>query len=237
MNMTLTRSALALVVLAAPLAAQIRGRHDHAQQSTTVPTSGTLGRVLGSAGSRTNATAHVPPGQLPPRGMCRVWIDGVPPGHQPPVTDCASAESMRLQYPNARVLYGDQASFPGKGKGKFKNRSSSSASSRGCLVWDTVDVLGQPVPVCRQRSTDATGHPSFVMSNSFTNQVMAQIELFCNTKAYEKKVYVLPKHLDEKVARLHLDKLGAKLTELSKEQASYIGVPVEGPYKPDHYRY
>ena len=83
----------------------------------------------------------------------------------------------------------------------------------------------------------ATGHPSFVMSNSFTNQVMAQIELFTNTKAYEKKVYVLPKHLDEKVARLHLDKLGAKLTKLTKEQASYIGVPVEGPYKPDHYRY
>src|SRR5688500_8045010 len=83
----------------------------------------------------------------------------------------------------------------------------------------------------------ATGHPSFVMSNSFTNQVMAQIELFTNTKSYEKKVYVLPKHLDEKVARLHLDRLGAKLTTLTKEQASYIGVPVEGPYKPDHYRY
>jgi adenosylhomocysteinase len=83
----------------------------------------------------------------------------------------------------------------------------------------------------------ATGHPSFVMSSSFTNQVMAQIELYTNTKKYEKKVYVLPKHLDEKVARLHLDKLGAKLTKLSKEQASYIGVPVEGPYKPDHYRY
>jgi adenosylhomocysteinase len=83
----------------------------------------------------------------------------------------------------------------------------------------------------------ATGHPSFVMSSSFTNQVMAQIELFTNTTKYEKKVYVLPKLLDEKVARLHLDKLGARLTKLSKEQASYIGVPVEGPYKPDHYRY
>ena len=83
----------------------------------------------------------------------------------------------------------------------------------------------------------ATGHPSFVMSASFTNQVMAQIELFDNPGKYEKKVYVLPKHLDEKVARLHLDKLGARLTELSKEQAAYIGVPVEGPYKPDHYRY
>ena len=83
----------------------------------------------------------------------------------------------------------------------------------------------------------ATGHPSFVMSSSFTNQVMAQIELFTQTKNYEKKVYVLPKHLDEKVARLHLDKLGAKLTVLTKEQASYIGVPQQGPYKPDHYRY
>jgi adenosylhomocysteinase len=83
----------------------------------------------------------------------------------------------------------------------------------------------------------ATGHPSFVMSNSFTNQVMAQIELYTNTDRYEKKVYVLPKHLDEKVARLHLDKLGARLTRLSKEQAAYIGVPVDGPYKPDHYRY
>ena len=83
----------------------------------------------------------------------------------------------------------------------------------------------------------ATGHPSFVMSSSFTNQAMAQIELFGNTDKYEKKVYVLPKKLDEKVARLHLAKLGVKLTELSQEQASYIGVPVEGPYKPDHYRY
>ena len=83
----------------------------------------------------------------------------------------------------------------------------------------------------------ATGHPSFVMSNSFSNQVIAQIELFKNTDNYDKAVYVLPKHLDEKVARLHLGKLGAKLTTLSKEQADYIGVPVEGPYKPNHYRY
>jgi adenosylhomocysteinase len=83
----------------------------------------------------------------------------------------------------------------------------------------------------------ATGHPSFVMSASFTNQVMAQIELYANAGDYEKKVYVLPKHLDEKVARLHLDKLGVKLTKLTPDQASYIGVPVEGPYKPEHYRY
>jgi adenosylhomocysteinase len=84
---------------------------------------------------------------------------------------------------------------------------------------------------------NATGHPSFVMSNSFTNQTMAQMELFANTGQYESKVYVLPKHLDEKVARLHLDALGVRLTTLSPEQASYIGVPVEGPYKPEHYRY
>ena len=83
----------------------------------------------------------------------------------------------------------------------------------------------------------ATGHPSFVMSCSFTNQVMAQIELFTNTDAYANKVYVLPKLLDEKVARLHLDKLGAKLTVLSDEQSRYLGVPTAGPYKPDTYRY
>jgi adenosylhomocysteinase len=83
----------------------------------------------------------------------------------------------------------------------------------------------------------ATGHPSFVMSNSFANQVIAQIELFTKTDAYPVGVYVLPKHLDEKVARLHLDALGVKLTTLTKSQAEYIGVDVEGPYKSDHYRY
>ncbi len=83
----------------------------------------------------------------------------------------------------------------------------------------------------------ATGHPSFVMSSSFTNQTLAQIELAVNRGSYEKKVYVLPKHLDEKVARLHLEKLGVKLTTLTAEQADYIGVPVEGPFKADHYRY
>jgi len=84
---------------------------------------------------------------------------------------------------------------------------------------------------------NATGHPSFVMSNSFTNQVMAQIELFGHTEIYENRVYTLPKHLDEKVARLHLDALGARLTELTSSQAAYLGVPVTGPYKADHYRY
>ncbi len=84
---------------------------------------------------------------------------------------------------------------------------------------------------------NATGHPSFVMSASFTNQVLAQIELFTRPEAYKNEVYILPKHLDEKVARLHLDKLGAKLTVLSEEQAAYIGVTPQGPYKSDHYRY
>jgi adenosylhomocysteinase len=83
----------------------------------------------------------------------------------------------------------------------------------------------------------ATGHPSFVMSNSFTNQAIAQIELFTKHDDYPIGVYTLPKVLDEKVARLHLDALGVRLTELSQDQADYIGVPVEGPYKPDHYRY
>ena len=83
----------------------------------------------------------------------------------------------------------------------------------------------------------ATGHPSFVMSASFSNQTIAQIELYANRSKYEKKVYILPKHLDEQVARLHLDHLGVKLTALTPEQAKYLGVPVEGPYKPEHYRY
>jgi adenosylhomocysteinase len=84
---------------------------------------------------------------------------------------------------------------------------------------------------------NATGHPSFVMSNSFTNQVIAQMELYGHTDFYERRVYTLPKHLDEEVARLHLDKLGVKLTKLTEEQSTYLGVPVEGPFKPDHYRY
>jgi adenosylhomocysteinase len=82
-----------------------------------------------------------------------------------------------------------------------------------------------------------TGHPSFVMSNSFTNQVLAQIELFQHGKKYDKQVYVLPKHLDEKVAQLHLERIGAKLTTLTAEQSTYLGLPVEGPFKTDQYRY
>jgi adenosylhomocysteinase len=83
----------------------------------------------------------------------------------------------------------------------------------------------------------ATGHPSFVMSNSFTNQVLAQLELATNRAAYERKVYVLPKHLDEKVAALHLEQIGARLTKLTRKQAAYLGIPAEGPFKPEHYRY
>jgi adenosylhomocysteinase len=83
----------------------------------------------------------------------------------------------------------------------------------------------------------ATGHPSFVMSNSFSNQTLAQIDLWANKDKYEKTVYRLPKKLDEEVARLHLEKIGVKLTKLTAEQAAYLGVPVEGPYKPEHYRY
>ena len=83
----------------------------------------------------------------------------------------------------------------------------------------------------------ATGHPSFVMSNSFTNQVLAQMELWEKSDQYENKVYMLPKHLDEKVARLHLSKIGVELEDMSKDQADYINVPLEGPYKPEYYRY
>ena len=83
----------------------------------------------------------------------------------------------------------------------------------------------------------ATGHPSFVMSNSFTNQTLAQIELWKNSENYKNEVYMLPKHLDEKVAYLHLSKIGVELETLSEDQADYIGVKVNGPYKPEHYRY
>ncbi|HPG94434.1 MAG TPA: adenosylhomocysteinase, partial [Dokdonella sp.] len=83
----------------------------------------------------------------------------------------------------------------------------------------------------------ATGHPSFVMSNSFSNQTLAQIDLWANKDTYEAKVYILPKKLDEEVARLHLEKIGVKLTTLTADQAAYLGVDVDGPYKPEHYRY
>jgi len=106
---------------------------------------------------------------------------------------------------------------------------------------DTADRSGHAIILLSEGRLlnlgNATGHPSFVMSSSCSNQTIAQIELFTKNDEYEKKVYVLPKHLDEKVARLHLDALGVKLTRLTDEQAAYIGVPVDGPYKSDHYRY
>jgi S-adenosylhomocysteine hydrolase len=116
---------------------------------------------------------------------------------------------------------------------------TSADSLPGQVVTSTLD--GHSVLVLSEGRLlnlgNATGHPSFVMSNSFTNQVIAQIELFARTDAYQLQVYTLPKHLDEKVARLQLRKLNAQLTELTEQQADYIGVKKEGPYKADHYRY
>jgi hypothetical protein len=150
---TITRTALAIAIVATPLSAQISTRRpDHGRDRTTTTTSN--GTVLGSVlGGSTRTTDRIPPGQLPPRGMCRVWIDGVPPGQQPAVTDCATAQRQALGRANAHVIYGDQQSFPGKGKGKFKNKSTDRTSTaRSCSVWDVVVVGGQQVPVCRDRT-------------------------------------------------------------------------------------
>ena len=121
----------------------------------------------------------------------------------------------------------DEWHFPG-GSGGVVPPGQQSADGHAIIVLSEGRLLNLG---------NATGHPSFVMSNSFTNQVMAQVELFTKTADYPMGVHTLPKHLDEKVARLHLDALGVRLTELTKEQAEYIGVPVEGPYKSEHYRY
>jgi len=159
---TITRSALALVFFAAPLAAQISSRRpDHGNGRSTTTTTTSNGSVLGGVlGGTSRSTDRIPPGQLPPRGMCRVWIDGVPPGQQPPVTDCATAQREAYGRANAHVIYGDQQSFPGKGKGKFKNKFKnkdksvydSRTASRQCSVWDVVVSGGQQVPVCRDRT-------------------------------------------------------------------------------------
>jgi hypothetical protein len=159
---TLARSALALAVFAAPLAAQIDVRHPgqgRGRSTTTTTTSdGSIYRSGTVLGSRTTSRTgdRVPPGQLPPRGMCRVWIDGVPPGQQPPVTDCATAQRNAYGRANAHVIYGDEQSFPGKGKGKSKNKlknsSDRTSTARSCSVWDAVVVGGQQVPVCRDRT-------------------------------------------------------------------------------------
>jgi len=123
----------------------------------------------------------------------------------------------------------------------WMNRNYGNTKTEVKPQVDIYDVEGKDVIILAEgRLVNlgcATGHPSFVMSNSFTNQVLAQLELWNNSDKYENKVYTLPKHLDEKVARLHLEKIGVELDELSKEQADYIGVAVEGPYKNDEYRY
>lgn len=125
------------------------------------------------------------------------------------------------------------------GEGKVKKQEIKSADI-GAVDRYTFDNGNSVIVLAKGRLVNlgcATGHPSFVMSTSFTNQVLAQLELWQNSDKYENKVYMLPKKLDEEVARLHLGQLGVKLTTLTPEQADYIGVPVEGPYKPDHYRY
>src|SRR5207245_542584 len=121
----------------------------------------------------------------------------------------------------------DEWIFPGESGGVVPPGEQSS-DGHGVIVLSEGRLLNLG---------NATGHPSFVMSNSFTNQVIAQVELFTKTAEYPIGVHTLPKHLDEKVARLHLDALGVRLTQLTKEQADYIGVSVDGPYKPEHYRY
>ncbi len=151
--------------------------------------------------------------------------------------DVITAEHMKAMKPNAIVC----------NIGHFDSEIQISALSN--YKWTEVkpgtDIVEFPdgnqiIVLAKGRLVNlgcATGHPSFVMSASFTNQVLAQIELWNNAGTYENKVYVLPKHLDEKVAMLHLEKLGVKLTKLSDKQAGYIGVPTSGPFKPDHYRY
>jgi adenosylhomocysteinase len=125
--------------------------------------------------------------------------------------------------------------FPGVGRVNIKPQVDE------WVFPDTAERTGHSIIVLAEGRLlnlgCATGHPSFVMSNSFSNQVIAQMELFGHRDFYERKVYTLPKHLDEEVARLHLDKLGVKLTRLSEEQATYLGIPADGPYKPDYYRY
>lgn len=160
MNTTIVRTALALVAIATPLAAQVNPRHGHGRNGSTQTTTSTgdVGSIL--RGDRVSSRAdRIPRGQLPPRGMCRLWIDNVPPGQQPPVTDCATAERQRLTTPNSHVIYGDANSFPGRGKGKFKNNRGdvNTANSRSCSVWDVVVVAGRQVPVCRDSQAAVRG--------------------------------------------------------------------------------
>jgi len=158
-----TRTTIALLVLAGavPLSAQVstrervRDRVIYGDGSGRVDTrtggAGGIGDIIfGRTSTTGTARTKVPRGHLPPRGMCRVWIDGVPPGQQPPVTSCAQAERDRVQYgTRARVIYGDVESFPGKGKGKYKNRRANGESIRDCSVRDVVVIGGQQRDVCR----------------------------------------------------------------------------------------
>ena len=156
--------ALTLALAAAPLAAQISPRtggtgrtgttaRDGVQSPQDVIDAARARIEAGRTGTRsTSSSSHIPPGHLPPRGLCRVWIDGVPPGQQPPVTSCAQAESDRFRYSNARVIYGDRESFRGRGKGKFKNANDARSSQRQCTIWDGVVVNGRVENVCRDGS-------------------------------------------------------------------------------------
>jgi hypothetical protein len=168
MRTKMSFGAMALVLVAAPLSAQIVVRNDGDNRART-GTSTTIEEVRArveaarradearSRGSTTRTDGRVardiPPGHLPPRGMCRVWIDGLPPGHQPPVTDCATAERNRTA--NSRVIYGDSETFRGKGKGKFKGNKSNGESGRTCQIWDAVVVDGRVVNVCREDRTQS----------------------------------------------------------------------------------
>jgi hypothetical protein len=149
MHTKVTIALLAVAFAAAPLSAQIRPRADQSRRlpdGTVVRSDGSVIRT--SDGTVVRSSRKIPPGQLPPKGMCRVWIDGVPPGQQPPVTDCATAERNRVA--NSRVIYGDRESFPGRGKNKVKGRNTTT----DCTVRDAVVVNGRVVDVCR----DANGN-------------------------------------------------------------------------------
>lgn len=152
--MKLSLTTFALVLAATPLAAQINPRGDRTTTRSRIETVQDAieaarrdGRVDDTRAS-TRGSSKIPRGHLPPRGMCRVWIDGVPPGQQPAVTSCAQAERDRFRYANARVIYGDSQSFPGKGKGKYKNAENQ----RNCSILDGVVINGRVENVCRDDS-------------------------------------------------------------------------------------
>ena len=156
MHIKATFAVLAAVLVAAPLSAQIRPRTDQGRRTadgSIIRSDGSIIRPDGtvirtSDGTVIRGSSRIPPGQLPPRGMCRVWIDGVPPGQQPPVTDCATAEHNRVAH--SRVIYGDRESFPGRGKGKQRDHDANT----NCTFHDAVVVNGRVVDVCR----DANGN-------------------------------------------------------------------------------